>query len=506
MLDPKYIPLFLGGFVLWMAFVICVGFFGSRGKREGEKFLTGGSDMSLFLIFCTLGATIIGTGSSIGAIGDGFNHGWGGAIFGLGSALGLLVLTSFVPIRRKNFITMSEEAQYYYGGDARVRKLMGFMMFVIEIVWIGNHVNGGSKYLSYVLGLDPAWCKLITVCGFGAYVFIGGYVAVVKADVVQFCAIVGGFTFIAVKAIPLAGGYEAIAQTFAEHGKAGAMGFYGLGSYGTMAALALVFSTVMGVVGTPTYRTRIYTSRDEKVARRAFLAQGGMMFLWSFITALIGMSAYAIMVQNGDTLSSPDYAFSYMATHVLGPAVGLMFLVCGMSATMSSGGSDAISGVTILLTDVVPSVTGRKIPQKHYVLASRIALVVALAIAFVITLFVDDVIAYIQKVVGSLLPGVGVTMLLGRFWRRATWQGAYAAILSGTLFGLVVLFVPSFAEWVRLTFGGPAIPATALAAVSGLMASLLSASSAATEDERVAAVFAAREGTSAHFARKAAEI
>ena len=72
--------------------------------------------------------------------------------------------------------------------------------------------------------------------------FIGGYVAVVKADVVQFCAIVGGFTFIAIKAIPLAGGYEAIARTFAENGKAGAMGFYGLGSYGAMAALALVFS------------------------------------------------------------------------------------------------------------------------------------------------------------------------------------------------------------------------------------------------------------------------
>ena len=506
MLDPKYIPLFLGGFIAWMAFVIGVGFFGSRGKREGEKFLTGGSDMNVFLIFCTLGATIIGTGSSIGAIGDGFKAGWGGAIFGLGSALGLLLITTFVSIRRKNFITMSEEAQFYYGGDARVRKLMGFMMFVIEIVWIGNHVNGGSKYLSYVLGLDPTWCKLITVCGFGAYVFIGGYVAVVKADVVQFCAIVGGFTFIAIKAIPLAGGYEAIARTFDAAGKSGAMGFYGLGSYGVMAALALVFSTVMGVLGTPTYRTRIYTSRDEKVARRAFLAQGGMMFLWSFITALIGMSAYAIMVQNGDTLASPDYAFSYMATHVLGPAVGLMFLVCGMSATMSSGGSDAISGVTILLTDVVPAVTGRRIPERHYVLASRIALVVALAIAFVITLFVDDVIAYIQKVVGSLLPGVGVTMLLGRFWWRATWQGAFASILAGTAFGLAVLLGPAFADWVKLVFGGPAIPATVLAAVSGVMASLLSAPSAATDAERVAAVFAAREGTAAHFARKATEI
>ena len=62
MLDPKYIPLFLGGFIVWMAFVVGVGFFGSRGKREGEKFLTGGSDMSLFLI-CGMSATMSSGGS-----------------------------------------------------------------------------------------------------------------------------------------------------------------------------------------------------------------------------------------------------------------------------------------------------------------------------------------------------------------------------------------------------------------------------------------------------------
>jgi SSS family solute:Na+ symporter len=325
-------------------------------------------------------------------------------------------------------------------------------------------------------------------------VFIGGYVAVVKADVIQFCAIIGGFSFIAIKALPLAGGYEAISQTFAAAGKPGAMEFYGLGSYGMLAAVALIFSTVMGVVGTPTYRTRIYTSRDEKVAKRAFLGQSGMMFVWSFITALIGMSAYAIMVRNGHTLESGDYAFSYMATNVLGPAIGLMFLICGMSATMSSGGSDAISGVTILLTDVIPSLTGKRIAEKNYAFASRIALVVALALAFVITLFVGDVIAYFQKVVGSLLPGVGVTMLLGRFWRRSTWQGAYASVLSGTIFGLVVLLVPAFADWVKLTFGGPAIPSTAIAFAAGVVVSLITPRSTASEEERQMAVFAAREG------------
>ena len=84
--DPKLVPWFIVGIVVWMAFVVCVGYFGSRGRHDGEKFVTGGRDMNAFLIFCTLGATIIGTGSTIGAISDGFSHAWGGALFCTASA------------------------------------------------------------------------------------------------------------------------------------------------------------------------------------------------------------------------------------------------------------------------------------------------------------------------------------------------------------------------------------------------------------------------------------
>ena len=33
MLDPKYIPLFLDGFVLWMIFIVAVGFFEFGGDK-----------------------------------------------------------------------------------------------------------------------------------------------------------------------------------------------------------------------------------------------------------------------------------------------------------------------------------------------------------------------------------------------------------------------------------------------------------------------------------------
>ena len=286
MLDPKYIPLFIGGFIAWICFMIFVGWITSRGKNEGSSFLTGGGNLGFFLIFCTVGATMIGTGSSMGAIGNGFNHGWGGAIYGLGASAGILSMLLFTKAKNKGFLTMSEEAQYYYGGKKIIRQVMGFMMFVIEIIWLGNHLNGGAKYLAYVTQLPDVTCKIITVLGFGIYVFIGGYMAVVTTDAVQFIAILIGFLTIAIRAIPLAGGYQNVVDTFTAAGKPGAMTFYGLGSYGVMAAIALVLSTAMGVIGTPTHRTRIYTSKDEKTARKAFLGQGILLFGWIGLSIL----------------------------------------------------------------------------------------------------------------------------------------------------------------------------------------------------------------------------
>mgnify|MGYP000340921568 CR=1 FL=1 len=49
MLDPKYIPLFIGGFIAWICFMIFVGWITSRGKSEGSSFLTGGGNLGFFL-------------------------------------------------------------------------------------------------------------------------------------------------------------------------------------------------------------------------------------------------------------------------------------------------------------------------------------------------------------------------------------------------------------------------------------------------------------------------
>jgi SSS family solute:Na+ symporter len=489
---------FIVGFIVYVGIMILIGIISSRGKSEGKAYLTGGAQLPVFLIFATMGATFIGTGSALGATANGFRYGWYGSAYGLGAALGLFSLVAiarFTKPRAKGFVTMAEEAQFLYNGNRTIKVVMGFMMYLVEIVWLGNHMNGGATYLSYITGLNPILARVITVCAFGIYVIIGGYLAVVWTDLIQLCIIVVGFIAIVIVAIPHAGGWGEITATIEAAGKGGNLSFYGVGAMGGMAVISLIWSIIIPGLGTPTYRMRIYTAKDDKSAAKAFTNSAILLIIFSLIPALIGMAAFTIATKNGATaiLQTPDYAFAYVATVVLGPVLGLLFMIAGLSATMSSGDSDAIAGVSILIQDIYPVFAKRAMPEDKIKGWSRWGLVLTLTFAFFATMFAKDVMSYISNVIGSIIPGVSVAMFLGACWKKATWQGGLTSLLSGALFGILYLGVAPFQNYIKGIFTGPAIPATILTLVLAVIVSLCTPQERLSEEKRLALVEAARQ-------------
>jgi SSS family solute:Na+ symporter len=207
------------------------------------------------------------------------------------------------------------------------------------------------------------------------------------------------------------------------------------------------------------------------------------------------MSGFAIASHEGvqAVLDNPNYTFAYMATTILGPTLGLMFLIAGLSATLSSADSDAMAGITILLVDIYSTVTGKSIPKAKMVAYSRISLAITLLVAFTATLFAQDIIGYISNVVGSLIPSIAMMMLLGKYWKRVTWQGGIACIFCGTIFGFLYLFVPPFQKAVAGVFTGPAIPVSIVALAAGVIVSLATHKVVVSEKEAMRLVLDARE-------------
>ena len=380
-------------------------------------------------------------------------------MYGIGGGLGMLLLAKFFTgARRHNFMTMSEEISFYYGANRRVKGVVALFILFASVGWLGAHIIGGSYYLEYVGGVDPIVAKIALAASFAIYVIIGGYVAVVWTDTIQAIVLFAGFILMAVFAIKHVGGLSSM-----ESMNRGQFNF--LHGSELLPSVSLAVAIMVGVLGTPSYRQRIYSADSVETVKKSFYLSGALYLLFCFIPAIIGICAHQI----NPSLEKHDYAFLFMARDTLPIAIGVIVLVAGLSATMSSASSDAIAAVSILFRDVYVMFAG-KMPDKHKMVSySRWGLTAITIAALAVTIPARDIIQYIKGMIAFVMSGLVVCAFMGRFWPRATWQGGIAAIIGGGFCTAVfMLYDPLDTFW-----GGAAIPSVVCAAITGLLISLM---------------------------------
>ena len=94
-------------------------------------------------------------------------------------------------------------------------------------------------------------------------------------------------------------------------------------------------------------------------------------------------------------------------------------------------------------------------------------------------IFSEDILGYISKMISTLMSGICVTAILGRFWKRATWQGAIAAIISGSVISFIILSITSLSEY----FGNPILPSLSGAAVAHVIVSFMTPINKVSNDQ-----------------------
>ena len=462
---------FLLVFLGFLAAMVIVGIVVSRSVKDGEDFLMGGRGLTTPLLVGTTLATLVGTGSSMGAVGFAYENGWAGALYGIGGSVGMiLLLYLFADVRKHNFMTFSEELAYYYGANKIIQGFTSIILYIACIGWLGAHIIGGSLYLSWITGIDPMWAKIIVALGFGLYTLIGGYLAVVYTDVIQGVLLFVGFTVLAILSFVKIGGFEGINENISPE-----MGsFLGLEAMGIIPAISLAVVIAVGVLATPSYRHRIYSSKDDKTIKQSFWITGILFALFALFPAIVGISA-SILNPGMDA----EYAFPYLATEVFPLAIGAIVLIAGLSATMSSGSSDFIAAVAILLRDVYQMVTGKLPPKSKMVLYSRISLVVTLCLALFFTLFTNNIITYISNFISTVMSGLFIAALLGKFWSRTNWQGGLASLVAGSITSFIILGNDSFNDY----WGNPIIPSMIVALIANVVVSLITPKEKLTKQE-----------------------
>lgn len=454
--------LYLLAFGVYLLAMVGISWFVSRGQQSSNDYLLAGRQVPLYLTLGTTVATMVGTGSSMGAVGFAYQHAWAGALYGLGGSLGILLLAWwFAPARRQGFTTMSEELASYVGHHGLVKKILALLIYAASIGWLGAHLIGGGMYLAWLTGLAQSEAKLLIGVGLAVYVTLGGYSAVVWTDSLQAILLFVGFILMAYFAVDQIGGWAQLQS----HPVAAEGGLFSYSHLGIVPAISMALVILVGVLATPSFRQRIYASQDVRSIRTSFVLSGVLYLGFSLIPAVIGISAY--LLHSG--LEEPAYAFPYLALYSLPALLGGVILLAGISATLSSASSDAIAGVSVLVNDLYREWFKRELPAAQSLFASRMAMMLTVAIALVLAMLSSDIIAYITHMISVVLAGLCVFGVLGRFWSGYSWQGALATLLGGAV---GALYVGSQSTWLAW-FGNPILPSLTCALLFGVVVSLL---------------------------------
>jgi SSS family solute:Na+ symporter len=94
-----------------------------------------------------------------------------------------------------------------------------------------------------------------------------------------------------------------------------------------------------------------------------------------------------------------------------------------------------------------------------------------------------NIVDFVKKFLPLTMSGLAVIILIGRFWKRATWQGAVATLVVTPVVSLSVM-----------KYMDPILPATAAGVVVQIVVSLLTPPKKFSFDEVAATMAIQRQG------------
>jgi SSS family solute:Na+ symporter len=239
-----------------------------------------------------------------------------------------------------------------------------------------------------------------------------------------------------------AGGFEGLAA----HLPAEAFSFTHIGGGSIFTYIVLYVPTM--VIGQDLWQ-RVFTARNDRIARWAGVGAAAYCFLYGLAGALIGMAAKVLLPD----ITARDQVYTQIVRHVLPEGLSGLVVAGALAAIMSTSSGALIATATVAKEDILRALRRRPnadtagdasqaVPtQAEEVRSSRKLVVIFGVVMAGIACALQDVIAALTIASDILVGGLLVAVIGGMVWKRATAIGALASIISGTVVTLGTMFV-----------------------------------------------------------------
>ena len=422
--------------IVYFAFIIIKGVSKSKNIKNDEDFLVAGRNIGWFLLLCTMGATVIGGGASIGSIAK--THEWGilMLLVTAGWYLQFMFSAKYVApyFRERNLYTVAGFFEDRFDEKSRFVAFILSLVFSIgvlgaQLVAFGKIINSMMPELDYTLAVIIGGTIVIV------YSTAGGLLAVIHTDVYQFVILIGGFLLTVIVMSPdLIANSNEIFSTIPDN-------FFEIdGGKGYVFLITTFLAFLLGETFAPGYVTRFCVGKNSKEITKGIF-RAGVFLLFTFPVILFFISIYA-KFHFPDI--DPNQALPQTILALHNPIVSGIIIAALMSAVMSSADSILNSTTAIFKKDFYEVyLTNRNVSEKTGLKISRGSSIVIGILGIILAILLPDIIDLLLITYSLWAPSIILPVLVGSFYKGKNKKMNLLILVTmvGAIVGTVIYMI-----------------------------------------------------------------
>ncbi|MDD0972553.1 sodium:solute symporter [Pseudomonas fontis] len=412
--------------LIYAAGMLMLGYYGMRRAKTHEDYLVAGRNLGPTLYMGTMAATVLGGASTVGTVKLGYVHGISGFWLCAALGLGIIALNLFLakPLLRLRIFTVTQVLEQRYNPMARQASAVIMLAYALMIAVTSTLAIGTVLQVLFEL---PFWTAVLLGGGVVVvYSTIGGMWSLTLTDIVQFVIKTVGLMFVLLPiCLYRVGGWDELVAKLPASS-------FSLTTIGWDTIITYFLIYFFGILIGQDIWQRVFTARDEKVAKYAGTTAGIYCVIYGLVCAVIGMTAHVLLPDLGNA----NNAFAAIVKSALPDGIRGLVIAAALAAMMSTASAGLLAASTVLTEDLLPKLRGGKQSSLNI---NRLFTLLTGIVVLGIALMVEDVISALTLAYNLLVGGMLVPLIGAIYWKRATTPAAIISMALGFTTALVFM-------------------------------------------------------------------
>lgn len=441
-------------FILYFVLIVGVGFFfflKDRKSTDEKDYFIGGRAMGPWVTAMSAQASDMSAWLLMGLPGSIMAFGFGQMWIGIGLALGTAANWIFVATRLRKFSKVAGDAitlpQYlsnrFVTKSHTLQIICALIFFVCFTVYVASgFVAGASVFTTVFPSLSTETAMIVFALAMLACTFFGGFKAVCWTDFFQ-----GILMLIAVLAVPiiivatqnldtsvLSNVYTYVDGASGETVTCG----FGTGIFDSdWKEIASGLGWGLGYFGMPHILVRFMSIEKPSMVKKSATVAIIWVILSLGATCVIAYFGRMLLAEELLTIGAQKTVFIVFARKLFPAFIAGVLMAAIIAASMSTADSQLLVASSSFTSDIYKPIIRKDAGEKEILWVGRIVVLIVAVIAYFIASSKAEGAQTIMNLVENAWAGFGSafgpTIILSLFWRRFTYKGAVAGVVTGAI-------------------------------------------------------------------------